>query len=156
MRAMTLPLIGIVVGTAIAWLAMPWTGAAIVSAIPTSRWFEVSAIEVADAPRGASPAVRVERAIRRAFTGHWTVTLRQETGEGYASFCARHGRNDYRVDAVLPERTDLDWWMDVPANTPCPAIPPGRYIVTIAWTLEIPGLAPKVVRAESNVFEVTQ
>jgi hypothetical protein len=35
-------------------------------------------------------------------------------------------------------------------------IPPGRYIVTIAWTLEIPGLEPKTVRAESNVFEVTQ
>lgn len=155
MRSLLLPISGAVIGTAAAWLAMPWAGALVNAAIPASRWFEVATIAVEDAATGESPLVEVERTIRRPFTGHWTVTLRRENGEGYAAFCTRNGRNDYRPGASPPVGKDLDWWMGIPANAPCPALSPGRYIVTIAWTLEIPGLEPKVVRAESNVFEVT-
>jgi hypothetical protein len=155
MRDVTLPTIGAVVGTALAWAALPAAEAVVAAVIPTGRWLSVVAIEVEDASEGESPRMRVERTIRRDFTGHWTVTLRRETGEGYASFCVRHGRNDYRAGAALPEATTLDWWMDVPPNPACPAIPPGRYVVTIAWTLELPARGPRVARAESNVFEVT-
>lgn len=155
MRKMILPTIGTIIGTALAWVTIPLVGNVIDLVVPTSRWLDVGGITVQDADLGESPHVSVVRTINRPFTAEWTVTLRRETPGGHATFCARHGRDDYRVDSALPSGTDLDWWMDIPSNNlPCPAIPPGRYIVTVLWTLQIPGLNPKVVRAESNTFKI--
>ena len=123
-------------------------------AVPTSRWFEVSAIEVATPVTTASPRVRVDRTIHRPFTAVWTATIRQESGVGYAQFCSRNGRNDYLPDAVLPPETDLNWWLAIPPNAPCPALPPGRYVLSIVWQIETEGPPIRVLRAESNVFVV--
>lgn len=154
MRRLTAPLIGVLIGTIVAWMGIPTVDAWLDVVIPAKRWFEVRDIRVANARVDQSPAMVVDRVIHKPFTANWTVSLRRETEDGYALFCARHGRNDYRVGSTLPKGLDLEWWMDIPANPRCPAIPPGRYIVTVAWTLEIPGLEPKTVRAASNVFEV--
>jgi len=156
MRRIVLPLIGAVVGTMAAWIVVPWTGMLMDAAVPASRWFKVQEIQIGNVKAGSSPLMRVDRIINRNFTGHWTLTLRRETGEGYAAFCTRHGRNDYHVGSVVPRESNLDWWMEVPPNPPCPEIPPGQYMVSMSWTLEIPGFPPKVVRADSNVFEVFQ
>ena len=69
--------------------------------------------------------------------------------------CARSGQNDYLPSSVLPGETDIDWWMNIPFNPPCPDLPVGRYILTMVWIVSVEGMPPKVLRRQSNVFEVT-
>ena len=154
MRRFLNPLIGALVGTCIAWMVIPRLETLIHLSIPLARWFVVESIVVADARTGVSNEVALKRAINRPFSATWTVTLMRLTRDGFAHFCSRHGQNDYRPEAVLPPYTDIDWWMNVPANPTCGRLPPGRYVLNIVWRLRVPGLQGKEVRVQSNDFEV--
>ena len=146
---------GVLLGAFIAWLAVPWVEAVFFYSIPASRWFEVESIGVADAASGEPHRVEVDRRIKQAFTASWTVTVRREVEEGYAPVCARSGRSDYLPDSVFPVDTDINWWMNIPPGPSCPDLAVGRYILTMVWIISVEGMPPKVVREESNVFEVT-
>lgn len=148
------PFLGAVLGTIIAWVSVPRIEALVYLSIPVSRWFEVHGVAISDTVMGESAHVAVDREIHRPFTASWTVKLRRELGNGFTAVCARHGKNDYRPGSTLPPDTDLRWWMAIPPNPECRRIAPGRYIVTILWNVEAEGLPPKVVRAESNLFEI--
>ena len=154
MRRWLHPFLGAVLGTMIAWISVPKIESLVYLLVPVSRWFEVHGVSVSDTAMGSSPKVTVDRQIHRPFTGSWTVTLRRELGDGFTAVCTRNGRNDYRPGSALPADTDLRWWMAIPPGPECRRITPGRYIVTILWRVEAEGLPSKVVRAESNVFEI--
>lgn len=154
MKARLNPLIGAIIGTFVAWVAAPWIESGLWMVVPASRWLEVHSIEVANSRIGSGILLRVDQEVHRSFAASWTVTLHQEVHRGFAPFCTRHGRNEYRAESQLPPETDLNWWMDVPPNPPCKELRPGNYLVTFTWTLDIPGVPQKVIRAESNIFEV--
>jgi hypothetical protein len=122
--------------------------------VPASRWFEVGGITVDDTVTGVSPLVHVDRTIKQPFSGRWTVTVRRVEGKGLVSHCDRSGQNDYLTDSVLPAQTDLEWWMEVPPNRPCPPLAPGRYVVTVRWLIELPDRTDKEIRVTSNQFQV--
>ncbi|WP_111429113.1 hypothetical protein [Rhodobacteraceae bacterium DSL-40] len=147
-------LFGILLGTATAWLLYPSASSVVLRAMSGDRWFHVHSVDIEDAVVGDSPVVHVVREIRRPFTASWIVTLRRRNGADFAVFCAREGRNDYRPSAVLPAETDLNWWMNIPPNPNCPGLLPGTYILSMSWSIEVSGLPPKVMRIESNEFEV--
>ncbi len=154
MKKRLLPLVGIALGTIIAWTSVTRLEALIYFAFPVTRWFEVRSLSVSDARPGESPLIRVDRVIHRPFSANWTVTLRRQRGGGFTVVCTRHGRSDYLPGSTLPEETNLNWWMAIPPNQPCREIQPGRYVVTIEWRVEADSLPPKAARIESNVFEV--
>lgn len=151
-----LPILGIVLGTFTVWYVFPRLPINYPANAPTDHWFEVTSVEVSSAAVGTIPKARVTRLIHRPFTANWIVTLRKRNGSGFLSYCVRKGTNDYRPYARLPESTDINWWMEIPPNPACPELVPGEYILTLSWELQIDGVEAKVVKVESNVFEVIQ
>jgi hypothetical protein len=149
------PIAGIAIVVMVLAASLPQIDDSVFLLFPTSRWLEVRSIKVASPVKSTEvPLVKVDRTVRRPFTATWTLTVRQESGLGFAHFCSRYGHNDYLPDTVLPPSTDLNWWMAVPPNLPCAPLPPGRYELTIVWVIETEGLPLREVRAESNIFEV--
>jgi hypothetical protein len=154
MRQWYFPVFGFLLGTIAAWMIYPAAIPHLKRITPIEFWFEVRSVEVSSVHAGGIPRVRVDRAIRRPFTANWIVTLMRAEGEGFSVFCSRQGRNDYRPFAELPASADLNWLMGIPPNETCPVLVPGAYIVTFAWQIEIEGIAPRIVRIDSNIFEV--
>lgn len=154
MRRSYFPFFGFLLGTFVAWWVYPVAAPFLKALLPIEWWFEVRSVEVRSTRLGEMPRVLVDRSIRRPFTANWIVTVRRSEEEGFAAVCSREGRDDYRPLAELPNETDLNWWLDVPPNEACPVLIPGRYIVTFAWQIEIEGISPRVVRFDSNIFEV--
>lgn len=136
------------------WLVfLGWTSMAALAFFPASFWFEVERVHVFDTRDGRSPAMYVDRTIRRPFVARWLVTVMREGRDGFFStYCPpAPGRNDYRPGSGLPDELDLEWWI---APAKC-ALIPGRYQVRTVWTMEFPGIMPeKQVRATSNIFTV--
>lgn len=121
---------------------------------PVSAWFEVASVNVTDAHVGQRHNVIVNRTINRDFAADWTVTVRRIWPNGeMEAVCARSSRNDYRAGTPTPEGKTLRWWMDVPPNEPCDPYAPGKYIVSMLWTLHLPD-GDRDVRADSNIFNV--
>jgi hypothetical protein len=154
MRQWHFPVCGFLLGTIAAWTIYPVTIPYLKQIVPIEFWFEVRSVVVSPVQAGEIPHVQVDRMIRRPFTANWIVTLRRGEGDGFSVYCSRQGRNDYRPFAELPPETDLNWWMDIPPKDKCPVLLPGTYIVTFAWQIEIEGIAPRIVRIDSNIFEV--
>lgn len=119
---------------------------------PASYWLDVQAIVVRSAQVGQPLSMVVDREVRRPFLGNWHVTIRQWDGAGWLTWCNASGKSNYRKDARYPKDLALQWWTD----GQCHPLPPGRYKVTTAWTIQNEGLVPdKIVVADSNIFEVT-
>lgn len=153
MRTEITPIVGAVLGTIIAWIGTS-VGFPFYDSTSAEHYLEVGGVLVADTKVGKSPQVRIERNIKHDFTGEWNVTLRRQIGDSFAFFCSRQGKSDYWTNIGLPAQTDLNWWMGIPPSPPCETIPPGRYVVSMSWIIELPGQERKIVRAESNLFSV--
>lgn len=118
---------------------------------PASRWLHVQSIHVYDAWQGETPYMHVVRDIRRPFAGEWTASVIEvQSLAGLESCPAASGRTAYRTDARLPPELTLSWWRD---GKPCD-LPPGRYRLVTEWRIITQGWPEKVLRTESNIFEV--
>lgn len=149
------PLVGLALGALVVLAVLPRAEDIALLLYPASRWLEINAVRVGSVAAGGSPRMTVERSINRPFRATWTVSVRRMTRSGHTLVCTRHGDNDYRPGSVPPADTDLNWWLAVPPNEPCPPMAPGQYFVTIVWVIMADGMPSRTVRAESNVFEVT-
>jgi hypothetical protein len=124
--------------------------------LPTAAfWFDARTMVVPDAPLSADVVLVVDREIKRAVYGRWTVTVRRQTEDGWTLACPpSRGSSDYNPKASLPDALTLDWWTD----GQCAISEPGRYFITTTWTFEprrLPGTrttAPLV----SNVFTIAE
>lgn len=145
---------------------IPWTPAILVlwvlllaisvrdSLAPTSDWFEVRSVVVADTSVGVPPTMTVDREVKQPFRARWLVDVEQEQPSGrFVVRCTSAGANNYSLGNDLPVPLDLDWWTYPMACTPSE---PGRYRVETTWLIELPGGLTKEVRAVSNTFRVSQ
>lgn len=125
--------------------------------VPMSRYYELRTVTVSDAEAGVSPQMIVDRTIHRDFRGRFEVEIMRAEGSEFTSWwqCGPHGSDwrTYRDEAALPADMDLDWWMGIPPNAPCP-LPPGTYkIMTTIYARSWLG-AELSVTTGSNVFTV--
>ena len=148
------PMAAVVAGTFAAWTLAPLLDDLFFLALPTSRWMEVHAIEVEPARVGEEVPLRVKRTIHRPFTASWTGTIHEQIGDGFVAICTRSGHNDLRPNMRLPSQISLDWFIAGQWDDPCPALAPGRYLLTLVWMVETDGLPDRAIRAESNIFEI--
>lgn len=120
--------------------------------VPANYWYEVRSVHVHDTVEGVSPAIDLDRSIRRPFSASWIVTVMRQGARGdFFTACTARGMNDYRPGNILPPDLDLDWWTQ-PRRC---ALVPGSYRVHVVWHLRIDGWPAKAVRATSNVFTVS-
>ncbi len=120
--------------------------------VPAEFWFEVRSVYILDTVEGTSPAMDLDRVIRRPFNGRWIVTvMRKGPGGAFYTHCTASGTHDYRPENALPPDLDLDWWT---WPRVC-GLTPGIYRVHAAWFLRIDGWPTKSVRTTSNAFTVS-
>jgi hypothetical protein len=117
---------------------------------PPSYWFDVTGVTVADSRVGEPIVMNVTRTINRPFSGSWVASVRKMTPRGLELQCSAYGRNEYLVESLLPAPLTLDWW----TNPIKCDLPVGRYRLDTVWTIEVPSHEPKIVSAQSNVFDV--
>lgn len=124
----------------------------VASAWPASFWFDARKVHFSDIVVGTSPAMTLDRTIKRPFDGAWTVAIRRWDG-GWVSHCNAAGSQPYKTDSKLPKAPDLKWW----TWGQCHPLTVGRYEVTTVWNLNLPWPLPdKRVELVSNVFEVRE
>lgn len=133
--------------------ALGWIAFTLVTQLwPASYWFEVRSVRVQNSVAAASIVMKVDREIKRPFDAVWTTQVRtfRPDGEGYVA-CTASAYSEYKAGADLPQLLTMDWWTD----GRCPTLPPGKYMLSTAWRINPSGIWPsKIVRADSNVFEV--
>lgn len=145
-------------GGALALFAIFGAGPAIVPlVVPMSHFYELRSVTVSDAPAGVSPSLIVDRTIHRDFRGRFEIEIMRAEGSEFVAWweCGPHASDwrMYRDEARLPAEMDLDWWMGIPPNRPCP-LPPGTYkIVSTIYARAWLG-AEVSTTTESNVFTV--
>lgn len=135
----------------------PWIALLLLSPyfwLPTSYWFDVDYVRVANTVVGVSPALTVSRTIHRPFVASWAATVRKvESEDGVARFvttCAATGRTNYIPEASFPKGLNLDWWT-FPVHC---LLDKGQYIMTTVWTINLLGGIERDVVVPSNVFMV--
>lgn len=156
MKHWSFPLSGILIGTVAAWLVFPGAITVLRRSMPVGYWFEVNTIHAESVAEGEVPDIRVDWRIHRPFAANWIVSVQRLEADGLSVQCSRTGRGDFRSDTASLQEADLDWWMEIPPKPRCTALTAGSYIVTITWEIEIDGLPSRFVRAESNIFKVTE
>lgn len=156
MRGWRFPLFGILIGTIVAWWLYPAASKLVRGSVPTSHWFEVNSVDVASVHIGSIPTVRIDWSIERPFVASWVTTLRRKSADGFKTYCTRSGRSEFRPDTGKPSDTAVGSQISALSGEECPALLPGAYVLTLAWAIEVDGLPPRVLRVESNIFEVKE
>lgn len=145
-------------GGILALLAIFVGGPALVPlVVPMSQYYDMRSVTVSDTKEGLSPQLLVDRTIRRDFRGRFEIEIMRAQGSEFVVWweCGSHvsGWRTYRDEAVLPASLNLDWWMGIPPNQPCP-LPPGTYkVVSTIYAQSWLG-AELSVTNDSNVFVV--
>jgi hypothetical protein len=147
--------IGVLVGLILFAWGLPTLGALLIS---PKRYLDVTSVTVSDSTAGVPPAIMPNRRIVRDFTGEWSVYVRALSEDGYTfGYCLAHSvrAGRYYADSGPVLDRDMDWWMAIPPNAPCPW-EPGRYLVRTEWTILLPLGIRLRVENQSNVFTVTE
>jgi len=118
------------------------------------HWVQFGNMVVADVPLGDSVIMDVDRIIRRAAFGEWTVVLRRQQASGWNVHCTAEGQGDYFPGAALPDPLTLEWWTE----GQCEPKLPGLYFITTTWTFYPEWVAgPRVsLPLVSNTFRVVE
>ena len=135
-----------------ATIAVLWLGFSAIAFWPASWWLRIDNLTILDGKVGVSPVVVVDRTIRREFRAQWVVTVLRQGRSGFYAFCTGRGENDYQPTTVLPDVVDLRWWTE---SERCD-LPAGTYYVRTLWTIYPAGLPAKTIRAQSNVFRISE
>lgn len=125
--------------------------------VPMSRYYELKSVTVSNTTSGVAPRMIVDRTIHRDFRGRFEVEIMRADGAEFGVYwaCGQHSSEwrTYHEEAVLPADMDLDWWMGIPPNRPCP-LPEGTYkVVSTIYAQSWLG-AVLSTTTESNVFKV--
>ena len=145
-------------GGALALLAVFVIGPMVVPyVVPMSRYYELKSVTVSNTTVGVSPQMIVDRTIHRDFRGRFEIEIMRAEGSEFEVWwaCGQHSSDwrTYRDEAVLPADMDLDWWLGIPPNRPCP-LPDGTYkVVSTIYAKTWLG-AELSTTTESNVFRV--
>ncbi len=131
----------------IAWLTGTY-------AVPATYWYESRSVGIADTIEGNPIILTVDRKVKRAFSGSYTVTLRHMAGGEVQ--CEAGGALRYKPGTALPEPVTLAWWAWSDERCAGENVPPGTYTVETCWTIHQPlmVLPNKVVCNLSNAFTV--
>lgn len=124
--------------------------------IPSSWFFTVESVTVEDSTHGQPPQITPIRTIRRDFRGEWTVYVRKLLDDGTAfPYCTARSPAPitYFVSAGPILGQDMDWWMEIPPNAPCPW-EPGMFIVLTEWRILLPFGITLQEHNVSNPFEI--
>ena len=127
-------------------------GALCIHLLPTTLWYELRSVHVADAIAGGDPAVDIDRTIRRSVYGDWYLSVWQVNAAAPPTLhCSARGANNYRAGALRPRGRGLvAYWMD---GAVCP-LAEGRYFATISFRFYPPYFGTKTAEIDSNVFTV--
>jgi len=117
---------------------------------PPSWFLSVDSIFVHNSMSRQEVYMRVDREIKRPFIARWDVLVREVDSKGSQVVCSSSGGGDYTPDGKLPNPLTLSWW----TSGACETLAPGVYYVSTVWTIEGGGLPDKVIKVESNIFEV--
>lgn len=127
--------------------------------LPMSYFYELRSVTVSDTVAGVSPKMVVDRTIKRDFRGRFEIEIMRVDGSEFIAWweCGAHGSDwrVYRKGASIPAGMDLDWWMGIPPNAPCP-LRPGRYkIVSMIFAKGWLG-SELSTTVDSNIFTVRE
>jgi hypothetical protein len=103
---------------------------------PASFWFQVSRLDVLDAPSHEGLTVDLDRTIRREFDGKWRVDVRRQVGpDQWEWVCATDWQPQHYVPgAVLPVPVTLEWLAYTDPR--CFELDePGTYSVSVFWEI---------------------
>lgn len=121
------------------------------TAAPASIWMEVKSVKVSDTYTGVSPAMAVDRTIKRSFTASWVAEVHSRQQDGsFATVCTGSGTNEYKPEDSLPLNIDLDWWT-FPEKC---KLTEGVYQVLTVWNVKPSNYPTKRVENVSNTFQV--
>lgn len=119
--------------------------------IPTSIWFDVKSLHVADAPVGISPSIALVREINKDFTAEWQVTIHDVTSGTPRGKCVIPYKQKYFKNSTLAPDINLAWL----TLGNCTHLIPGKYIATVQYDVITPWFMPnKHDEVTSNVFTI--
>lgn len=126
-----------------------WTlyGAHMRAIAPSTDWFYVQSINVADGSAG-NPNIPViyDRVIKKPFVGEWYAELKRASDQFL--MCSGNGKSLYDTNDTLPETgVTLKWFM----NREC-VLPPGQYFIETSYKIKADGYPEKNYRVASNLF----
>jgi len=122
------------------------------NAWPPSWFLSVDSLIVHNSISRQDIYMTVDREIKRPFVAHWDVLVRKVDSKGSQVVCSASGGGDYTPDAKLPHPLTLSWW----TNGACESLPVGTYYISTVWVIEGGGLPDKIIKVESNVFDVEE
>lgn len=126
-------------------------------------WYDLQSVSVPDHAAGDDPVLTIDRAIRRDFSGRWTVAVR--SAETHELVCLAPGPAkdarvllDYRAAAARanPLRPTLSAWLrDADALAACEAagFGPGGFYLTTCHTVIVAGFWPVKRCVDSPRFQ---
>jgi len=124
---------------------------------PISRYYDLRSVTIRDAVEGTSPAMIVDRTIKRDFRGRYEVQILKVEGSELVAFwgCGDHVSRwrTYRADASLPADLNLDWWLDIPPNREC-ELRPGQYRIVTTVFVQTPFKGEVSLERQSNLFTI--
>lgn len=123
-------------------------------AVTATYWYENRSVGIANTIEGEPIILTVDRTVKRAFSGSYTVLLRH-VSNGVIQ-CEAGGALRYKPGTELPDPVTLAWWAWSDTRCAGPNVPPGTYTVETCWTIHNPWaiLPDKTICGVSNVFEV--
>jgi len=137
------------------FFAGPWL---VRQMVPASSYYDLRSVFVEDTDQGVPPRIVVDRSINREqFRGRREVEVMRAAGSQFIYWqCGGPHTSEwrtYRRGEALPETIDLEWWMSIPPNRPCP-LPPGLYTIATTVYARGPLGAELSVTTMSNTFTV--
>lgn len=165
MKDFLAPVIGVAVAAIVAFVLVPVGAEYARKSQPASNWLELGDIRVSDTSVGESPIMSAKRRIKSNFRAELIVSLRKVEAHDnpatpameadWVTVCDRVTVHNYRPESQPPDVGTLDYWTGVPPNIPCVPTEPGPHIVTV-WVEIMTESGPRIITAESNVFQVTK
>lgn len=116
---------------------------------PSSRYYELIAVEIGDARMGEPVPLRAVRVIHRPFSGAYNVSLRH-VGRS-APVCNGGMEVDYKPGHDTIAERDLEWWTAGAVPDCMSQLEPGQYVLSTCIYVDSP--AREICR-DSNVFTI--
>jgi len=126
-------------------LSAKWKDAA-----PSTDFFEVNRLYVADFVQGDDPILSYDRTIKQKFFGTWAAEIYDATlKERTIPACFGDGSRIYDASDEPPIPVTLKWFIDKDCH-----LEPGQYIVEVVWKIQPEGYPVKEYKTNSNIFNV--
>ena len=126
-------------------LSAKWKDAA-----PSTDFFEVNRLYVADFVQDDDPILSYDRTIKQKFFGTWAAEIYDAASkERTIPACFGDGSRIYNPGDEPPVPVTLKWFIDKDCH-----LEPGQYIVEVVWKIQPEGYPVKEYKTISNIFKV--